>query len=228
MKTRGRHMATSSLMKMGSSKQSDDVPCAKEVLHAANRRSSRQHGRADLGAVVPYPIEWCGSCLWRVVVSEEAGFPSHRVAPIPFSAGAHQVSAHARTSGSRLLSSASSIPSVSSSRLPPAYSLRLLVLCLCHSLRLYIAYLLRFLPSSIAAASAINQQSIAPPRCVTPPPSNVLPRSKASRYASRVTSQVSSRYLRRQSRSSATLRGAVVSNIPTRHLNTNATTTLDV
>lgn len=111
---------------------------------------------------------------------------------------------------------------------PHTHSLRLFVLCLCHSLRLYIAYLLRFLPSSIAAASAINQQSIAPPRCVTPPPSNVLPRSKASRYASRVTSQVSSRYLRRRSRSSATLRGAVVSNIPTRHLNTNATTTLDV
>jgi hypothetical protein len=110
----------------------------------------------------PYPIEWCGTCLWRVRASlcEEAGFPSHRVAPAPFSAGAHLV-AHVRTSGSRDLS-LPHLPSVSSSRTTRILTATL-VLCLHHSLGLYIAYSIRFLPSITAAASirpAINHQSI--------------------------------------------------------------------
>ena len=140
MKTRGRHMATSSLMKMGSSKQSDDVPCAKEVLQAANRRSSRQHGRADLGAVVPYPIEWCGSCLWRVVVSEEAGFPSLRVAPTRFSAGVPSKCQRMRVRQAVVFS------------LFRIFHLfthcdSFLVLCLHHSLGLYIAHFISSPPN---------------------------------------------------------------------------------
>jgi hypothetical protein len=69
--------------------------------------------------------------------------------------------AHARTSGSRDLS-LPHLPSVSSSRTTRILTATL-VLCLHHSLGLYIAYSIRFLPSITAAASirpAINHQSI--------------------------------------------------------------------
>ena len=138
--------------------------------------------------------------------------------------------AHAHTSGSRDLSSASSIQLFISyhphldcdSRSLPS------------SLTWFVHSILHFLPYITAAASirpAINQsitQSIAPPRCVTPPPSNVLPRSKApGTVQSYISGQVSFRHSRRQSGSSATPRGQVVSIIPTTHLRTNATTTLE-
>ena len=87
----------------------------------------------------PYPIEWCGTCLWRVRASrcEEAGFPSHRVAPTRFSAGA-QLSSRMRIRQAVVIS-LPHLPSNSSSRTTRILTATL-VLCLHHSLGLYIAY----------------------------------------------------------------------------------------
>jgi hypothetical protein len=117
----------------------------------------------------PYPIEWCGTCLWRVRASlcEEAGFPSHRVAPTPFSAGA-QLSSRMRVRQAVVfnLTSASSIQLFISYHPHLDCDSRSLPL----SLTWFVHSILHFLPSITAADSirpAINHQSInrTPTRC---------------------------------------------------------------
>jgi hypothetical protein len=92
-------------------------------------------------SMAPYPIESC----WRVFgelclpSEEEAGFPSLRVAPTRFSAGVPSKCQRMRVRQAVVFFSLPHLPSL--------HSLRLFVLCLPHSLGLYIAYFISSLPS---------------------------------------------------------------------------------
>jgi hypothetical protein len=215
----------------GNWKQSDDVPCAKEDLHAANRCSSRQYCRADLIAVRRIQSSGAGLVFGEFgrVFARRLVFPAIAWRQLHFqpARSSRRACAYVRQSSSISLPH---LPSNSSSRTTRILTATL-VLCLYHSLGLYIAYSISSPPSLLLIASGPQStisQSIAPPHVVTPPPSNVLPRSKAQgTVQSYISGQVSSRYSRRQSGSFATPRRQVVSSIPTTHLNTNATTTLE-
>jgi hypothetical protein len=213
---------------MGNWKQSDDVPCAKEVLHAANRCSSRQYCRADL--IAGRRIQSSGAGLvfgeFGRVFARRLVFPAIAWRQLDFQPA--RISSRMRVRQAVVIS-LPHLPSVSSSRTTRILTATL-VLCLHHSLGLYIAYSISSFPSLLLLASGPQStisQSIAPPHCDATT-SNVLPRSKApGTVQSYISGQVSFRHSRRQSGSSATPRGQVVSSIPTTHLNTNATTTLE-
>jgi hypothetical protein len=153
---------------MGNWKQSDDVPCAKEDLHAANRCSSRQYCRADLIAVRRIQSSGAGLVFGEFgrVFARRLVFPAIAWRQLHFqpARSSRRACAYVRQSSSISLPH---LPSNSSSRTTRILTATL-VLCLYHSLGLYIAYSISSPPSLLLIASGPQStisQSIAPPRC---------------------------------------------------------------
>lgn len=138
----------------GNWKQSDDMPCAKEVLQAANRCSSRQYCRADLVAVCRIQSSGAGLVFGEFgrVVARRLVFPAIAWRQLHFQPARISSRMRVRQAVVFNLTSASSIHLFTSyhphldcdSRSLPS------------SLTLLVHNILHFLPSIIAAAASIR------------------------------------------------------------------------